>query len=96
MRSLAHLIKSAGRQRKNIRRKKHACKICVTASSYAGGLHKAKRGSAPGLPDFYWYNIPKREKMYQITIKYTKWSQNIPKGRKIDLMAIKYTNILHC
>jgi hypothetical protein len=26
-----------------------------------------------GLPDFYWYNIPKREQIYQIIIKYTKW-----------------------
>jgi hypothetical protein len=42
---------------------------------------------------FYWNNIPKREKIYQVTIKYTKWSQNIPSGRKIDQIAIKYTNI---
>jgi hypothetical protein len=26
-----------------------------------------------GVPDFSWYNIPKRETMYQINIKYTKW-----------------------
>jgi hypothetical protein len=26
------------------------------------------------LPDFSWYIIPKREKMYQITTKYTKRS----------------------
>jgi hypothetical protein len=36
-----------------------------------------------GLPDFPWYNIPKREKIYQITIKYTKWPQSIPNGHKI-------------
>jgi hypothetical protein len=35
-----------------------------------------------GLPDFSWYNIPKREKPFQITIKYTEWPQNIPNGRK--------------
>jgi hypothetical protein len=29
-----------------------------------------------GLPDFSGYNIPTREKIYQITIKYTKWPQN--------------------
>jgi hypothetical protein len=29
--------------------------------------------SASGLPDFYRYNIPKREKIYQMTTKYTKW-----------------------
>jgi hypothetical protein len=25
-----------------------------------------------GLPDFSWYNIPNRGKMYQMTTKYTK------------------------
>jgi hypothetical protein len=25
-----------------------------------------------GLPDFSWHNIPKRDKIYQMTIKYTK------------------------
>jgi hypothetical protein len=49
-----------------------------------------------GLPDFSWYNIPKRGKIYQITIKYTKWPQNIPNCRKVDPMAIKYSNIFHC
>jgi hypothetical protein len=39
-----------------------------------------------GLPELSWYNLPKREKMYQYT----------PNGRKIDQMAIKYTNIFHC
>jgi hypothetical protein len=43
---------------------------------------------AAGLPDFSWLNIPKREKMYQITIKYTQWLQNKPNGRKIDQMAM--------
>jgi hypothetical protein len=43
----------------------------------------------PGLPDFSWRHIPKREKIYQITTKYTKrpkyttWLQYIPKGLKI-------------
>jgi hypothetical protein len=27
----------------------------------------------PGLPDFYCYNIPKREKTFRITRKYSKW-----------------------
>jgi hypothetical protein len=27
----------------------------------------------PGLPDFTWYNLPKREQKYQINTKYTKW-----------------------
>jgi hypothetical protein len=37
----------------------------------------------PGLPDFTWYNLPKRKKIYQITVKYTKWPQNILNSRKI-------------
>jgi hypothetical protein len=47
-----------------------------------------------GLPDFSWFNIPKREKIYQITAKntqmgtkYTKWPQNIPNGGTVDPMA---------
>jgi hypothetical protein len=31
----------------------------------------------PGLPDFSLYNIPKRGKIYQIAIKYTKRQQNM-------------------
>jgi protoporphyrinogen oxidase len=46
-------------------------------------LHKSH-----GLPDFSWYNIPKREKMFPITIKYTIWPQHKPPGSKIDFMAI--------
>jgi hypothetical protein len=49
----------------------------------------------PGLPDFSWYNIPNRGKIYQITLKYLKWPQHIPNGRKIDHTTIKYTNIFH-
>jgi hypothetical protein len=34
----------------------------------------SSRKSGPGLPDFSWYNIPKREKYtYQMTTKYTNW-----------------------
>jgi hypothetical protein len=39
--------------------------------------------SQSGLPDFSWYNIPKWEKLQQVTFKYTKWPQNIPNGHKI-------------
>jgi hypothetical protein len=35
-------------------------------------------------------------KIYQITIKNTKWPQNIPNGIKIDQQAIKQTNIFKC
>jgi hypothetical protein len=37
-----------------------------------------------GLPDFSWYNIPEREKIYQMTINYTKYT----KVRKVDQMDI--------
>jgi hypothetical protein len=33
-------------------------------------------GRRPGLPDFSWFNIPKRG-------KYTKSPQNIPNGHKM-------------
>jgi hypothetical protein len=33
------------------------------------------------LPDFPWYDTPKREKMHQITIKYNKGPQDIPNSR---------------
>jgi hypothetical protein len=36
-----------------------------------------------GLPDFSWYDIPKREKYSTMAIKYTK-------GRKMYLMATIY------
>jgi hypothetical protein len=47
------------------------------------------------LPDSSWYNIPKWGKIYQITIKCTKWPQNIYNGYKTDQMVIKYTSIFH-
>jgi hypothetical protein len=28
--------------------------------------------AAPGLPDFSWYDLPKRGKIYQMTTKYTQ------------------------
>jgi hypothetical protein len=34
------------------------------------------------LPDLFWYNVPKRKKICQVTIKYLQWSQNIPNGWK--------------
>jgi hypothetical protein len=52
-------------------------------------------GFRAGLPDFSWYNIPKRPKWhkhtkttkmaqtYQMTIKCTKWQLNRPDGHKI-------------
>jgi hypothetical protein len=47
-------------------------------------IFASKYGSETRLSDFYWYNIPKREKHWE-----TKWSQNIPNGCKIDQMAKK-------
>jgi hypothetical protein len=55
------------------------------------------RHSLPaGLPDFSWYKIPKRGKIYQITTNRTKCQWNITKDRKMDQVSIKYTNIFHC
>jgi hypothetical protein len=48
-----------------------------------------------GLPDFFWYKIPKREKINQITTNYTKCPKNITKHLKMDQMTINYTNIFH-
>jgi hypothetical protein len=46
-----------------------------------------------GLPDFSWYNIlQRREKIYQMTTKCTKWLQNVPNGYKMYQMATKCTN----
>jgi hypothetical protein len=33
-------------------------------------LKKEKKGRGSGLPDFSWYNIPNREKIYQMPTKY--------------------------
>jgi hypothetical protein len=45
---------------------------------------------------FFWYKIPKQEKIYQITTNYTKCTRNITKDHKMDQVSIKYTNIFHC
>jgi hypothetical protein len=54
------------------------------------------------LPDFSWQNIPKRGKIYQITttlqncfkiyqmtVKYSKWPYNIPNDLTIFQMTFK-------
>jgi hypothetical protein len=41
-------------------------------------------------------NIPKPGKIYQMIIKYTKWTKNIPNCGKIDQMVIKCTIIFYC
>jgi hypothetical protein len=35
--------------------------------------YEQEQAFAPGLPDFSWFKIPKRGKLYQISTKYTKW-----------------------
>jgi hypothetical protein len=42
-------------------------------------------GLAPrsGLPDFFWYDIPKLHNCTKIATKYTKWPQNRPYGHKL-------------
>jgi hypothetical protein len=37
---------------------------------------------------FFVVHCTKTGKIYQITMKYTKWTQNIPNGCKIDQMAM--------
>jgi hypothetical protein len=46
-----------------------------------------------GLPDFSGDNLPKREQIYQMTIKYTESPQKIPNCHKIYQLTSKYTNI---
>jgi hypothetical protein len=43
----------------------------------------------------FFVPLTKTVKIFRMTIKYTKWSQNIQNGSKIDEMAIKCTNIFH-
>jgi hypothetical protein len=73
-------------------------KYTFLVANYANSLPTQDNVRQPesGLPDFSWYNIPKWEKIYQMTTKYTQWPQNILNCRKIDQMAIKYTNFFHC
>jgi hypothetical protein len=48
-----------------------------------GGHHRDNQYSA-GLPDFYWYNIPKRRKIYKITTR-------LPNAHKICPIVEKYS-----
>jgi hypothetical protein len=40
----------------------------------------------PGLPDYSWYNKPKRGKIYQSTTNCPKWPQNTQNGLKFYQM----------
>jgi hypothetical protein len=57
--------------------------------------HKHGQLRVAGLPDFPCYNLHKRGKIYQISIKYAQKLLNMPNGYEIYQMAIKYTNIFH-
>jgi hypothetical protein len=48
----------------------------VTLSTTFRSIPEKKHNlvTSPGLPDFSWYNLPKREKSHQMTTKYTGWS----------------------
>jgi hypothetical protein len=57
-----------------------------------------------GLPDFFWYNIPKREKrhsndrrIYQMALKYTKINQHLSlqDTKKFTQVAIFGFKIYH-
>jgi hypothetical protein len=44
----------------------------MSVSQRLENLPKKHLENDSGLPDFSWYSIPKREKIYRITTKYTK------------------------
>jgi hypothetical protein len=46
-------------------------------------MEREADGQRTGLPDFSWYNKPKRGKIYQMTTKCNKWPLNLPIGSKI-------------
>jgi hypothetical protein len=51
----------------------------------------------PGLPDLSWYNKPKRGKIYQITLKYTKLPQKytkLPQKYQIYVKTVMANNFL--
>jgi hypothetical protein len=48
----------------------HCSKNLDEGSSFH--ISHEKRISLPGLPDFSWYKMPKRENIYQVTMNYTK------------------------
>jgi hypothetical protein len=61
----------------------------------SGGMH-ALFPRLFSVARFLLVQFTKTGKIYQITIKYTKWQQNTPNGRDMELMAMKYTNTFHC
>jgi hypothetical protein len=54
-----------------------------------------KMACRSGLPDFSWHNVPKWEKIYRNTTKYTKWSKNIPKWSYNKPNIQKIYNTVH-
>jgi hypothetical protein len=59
-----------------------------TRNSFKKCVREPEPHSAPGLPDFSSYNIPKWGEIFQMTTKDSKWIKNTPN-------AVKYTNIFH-
>jgi hypothetical protein len=51
--------------------------------------------SQPGLPDFSWYNLPKRGKIYHIIAKYTATKYNATKYTKWQYNVINSYKIYH-
>jgi hypothetical protein len=66
------------------------CFILNFFSSSHFFLQKHSFWSEAGVPDFSWYNIPNDHKIYQMTIKFTKFPQTIQNCGKIDKTAITY------
>jgi hypothetical protein len=54
---------------------------------WGGGIEGTLTLFRPGLPDFSWYTLPKREEIYQMTRNCMKG----PNCHKIYQTAIKYT-----
>jgi hypothetical protein len=47
-------------------------KLYIQVENFSPGNVSEKSGTGTGLPDFSWYKLPKRGKIYQITTNYTK------------------------
>jgi hypothetical protein len=82
-------------QRKNTNFRRYLFRHYTRISAITVPLYFVqKRQVSGGVARFFLVQKTKMGKIYQITVKCTKWPQKRANGRK--LMAIKYTNIFHC
>jgi hypothetical protein len=62
---------------------------CTNAEDYQEQRQLAQDNAHwPGLPSFYWYNVPKWGKIYQMT-------SELPNPHKIYQITRMYNNIFH-